>query len=198
MNMSRIWEAALLIGICMIASQTAWSQSADLEREVPTRFGVAFTYNPVLANVTLGNEFGLQGGSAQVQARLWRRLCLVADVAGLHTSNVNGSGVGLDLITATFGPRYVWSPHHRHLILFGEALAGEAYGLNSVFPSSTGTNSTGNSIALQIGGGLNLPLTHHFSIRAFDADWLRTQLPNATTNVQNNLRLGVGLAYAIR
>ena len=26
-------------------------------------------------------------------------------------------------------------------------------------------------------------------------DWLRTQLPNATTKVQNNLRLGAGLVF---
>ena len=88
------------------------------------------------------------------------------------------------LITATFGPRYVWSLPHRRLVLYGQALLGEAHAMNSIFPSSTGANSTGNSLALQIGGGINLPLTQHFSVRALDAEWLRTQLPNATTNVQ--------------
>jgi hypothetical protein len=33
-----------------------------------------------------------------------------------------------------------------------------------------------------------------FSSRArLDAAWLRTQLPNATTNAQNNARLGAGV-----
>jgi hypothetical protein len=196
----RIWPGgkALLIGICMMAGSRAWSQSINFEQEAPARFDVAFTYNPVVANVTTGNEFGMQGGSVQVQTKLWRRVCAVADVAGFHTSNVNGSRTGLDLITATFGPRYVWSPSHRRLVLSGQALVGEAHGLNSIFPSSTGTNSTGNSVAFEVGGAINFLLTQHFSVRALDADWLRTQLPNATTNVQNNLRLGVGMVYRIR
>jgi len=159
---------------------------------------MAFTYDSLLANVTTGNEFSMQGGSGQVQARLWRRLCAVADVVGLHTGNVNGTGTGLDLITATFGPRYLWSPPHRRVVFFGQVLAGEVHGMNSIFPSSTGTNSSGNSLALQIGGGIDLPLNHHLSVRALDADWLRTQLPNATTNVQNNLRLGIGIVYRVK
>lgn len=192
-----IYGIALLAGVCMMAGCRAWSQTIN-EQPEPARFDVAFTYNPVLANVTPGNEFSMQGGSAQIQTRFWHRVCAVADVAGLYTSNVNGSGIGLDLIAATFGPRYIWSPSNRRVVFFGQTLVGEAHGMHSIFPSSTGTNSSGNSLALQIGGGINLPLTDHFSLRAFDADWLRTQLPNATTNVQNNLRLGAGLVYRIR
>ncbi len=189
---------ALLAGVCMMASSWAWSQSATSEEQAPARFDEALTYNSLLANVTTGDEFSMQGGSAQVQARLWHRLCAVADVAGLHAGNVNGTAIGLDLITATFGPRYVWSPSHHRVVFFGQALVGEAHGMNSIFPSSSGTNSTGNSLALQIGGGVDLPLTYHFSVRALDADWLRTQLPNATTNVQNNLRLGIGIVYQFK
>lgn len=189
---------ALLSIACLTVTCVAWAQSIDPEEHVPDRFDVAFTYNTVLANVTTGSEFWMQGGSAQAEARLWHKLYAVADVAGLHTSNVNGSGIGLDLITATFGPRYMWSPPHRRVVLFGQALTGEAHGFNSIFPSSSSTSPTGNSFALQLGGGVNLPLTYHFLIRAFDADWLRTQLPNATTNVQNNFRLGVGMVYRIK
>jgi hypothetical protein len=47
-----------------------------------------------------------QGGSVQMYGRFWHGLGGVADVAGLHTGSVHGSGVGLDLVTATFGPRY--------------------------------------------------------------------------------------------
>jgi peptidoglycan-associated lipoprotein len=166
--------------------------------QAPARFDVAATYNSLLANVTTGEEFSMQGGSVQAQARLWRRLCAVADVAGFHTGNVNGSGIGLDLITATFGPRYVWSPSRSRVVFFGQALIGEAHGSNSIFPSSTGTNSSGNSFALQLGGGVDYLWTDRLSLRALDADWLRTQLPNATTNVQNNLRLGIGVIYRVK
>jgi len=48
------------------------------------------------------------------------------------------------------------------------------------------------------GGGMNIPVTRHISIRAIEADWLRTELPNNAANVQNNLRLGAGFVYRIR
>jgi hypothetical protein len=186
---------ALLAGVCLMASNWTWGQSTE---QVPARFDVAVTYNSLLANVTTGNEFSMEGGSAQVQARLWHRFCAVADVAGFHAGNVNKSGIGLDLITATFGPRYVWSPSQSRVVFFGQALLGEAHGSNSIFPTATALNSSGNSFALEVGGGINYLLTPRFSVRAIDADWLRTQLPNATTNVQNNLRLGAGIVYRIK
>jgi hypothetical protein len=185
-------KGALLVGACLIFGCVAWGQSLILG-EHPAAFEATLTYNPVLANVTIGDKFGMQGGSAQIQARIWLRLCAVADVAGLHTGNVNGSGVGLDLITATFGPRYILM--RRRMVFFGQVLVGEAHGLNGIFPTATGANSTANSLALQIGGGINFPFTRHFEVRVLDADWLRTQLPNATTNVQNNFRLGAGMVY---
>jgi len=43
---------------------------------------------------------------------------------------------------------------------------------------------------------LNLTLSPHVVLRAFEADYLRTQLPNSTTNVQNNITLGAGIALA--
>jgi hypothetical protein len=188
-------RAILLVAVCMTIGCVAWSQ-VIYPLEQPARIEATFTYNPVLANVTIGNEFGMQGGSVQVQAKVWGRVCAVADVAGLHTGNVNSSGVELNLITATFGPRYVLTRHR--MVFFGQLLVGGAFGVNGAFPTSTSMNSTANSLALQIGGGIDLPFTRHFALRALDVDWLRTQLPNATTNVQNNLRLGAGIVYRFK
>ena len=193
-----ICRRVFLVAACIMAGCMAWGQQAGLEQKEPARFELAFTFDSVLANVTTGNEFWMQGGAMQLQARLWRGLGVVADVGGLHTANVNNTGTGLDMITAAFGPRYTWSPAHRRVALFGHVLAGEAHGMNSIFPSGAVFNSSANSLALEIGGGVNLPLAHHLSLRAFDANWLRTQLPNATTNVQNNFRLGAGIVYRFK
>jgi hypothetical protein len=188
----------LLLGACMLPGHVVWGQSMSPEGREPARLDVALTYSPVLANVTTPSEFGMQGGSLQVQTKLWRGLSVAADVAAFRTADVNNSGTSLDLLTTTFGPRYTWSPRHHRIAFFGEVLIGEAFGLNGLFPSSTRINSTGNSFALQIGGGINLALTRRLSLRALDADWLRTQLPNATTNVQNNSRLGAGIVYRFK
>jgi len=70
--------------------------------------------------------------------------------------------------------------------------------MNSVFPNPGGANESANSLALYVGGGVNLRLKDHLALRALEADWLRTQMPNATTNVQNNLRVGAGLIYRFK
>jgi hypothetical protein len=97
------------------------------------------------------------------------------------------------MVTSTFGPRYRWSPARRRYAFFGQALAGEANGFNSIFPGATAPASSANSVALEIGGGLDLPIKHRLALRAFEADWLRTDLPNSDTNVQNNVRLTAGV-----
>lgn len=57
------------------------------------------------------------------------------------------------------------------------------------------SDEAGNALALQTGGGLDIRLKHHFSIRAIQVDDLRSQLPNGGTNVQNNLRRAGGLVF---
>jgi len=190
-----ICQTVFLAGAYTLASCMAWGQQMSPEKRDSDRVEVAVTYDSVLANVTTGQEFWMQGGSIQMQARLSHGFGVVADVAGLHKADVTDMGTGLDLITATFGPSYTWSPRRHRFALFGQVLAGEAHGMNSVFPAGSVFNSSGNSLALQMGGGMNLALSHHLSVRMFDANWLRTQLPNATTGVQNNLRLGTGIVY---
>lgn len=196
--MKKSIRGKLLLGCaCLLAGASAWGQRDQNQAKPDHDFvDVAVVYNPLMANVVGVNSFWMQGGSAQVHGQFWHGLGAVADVAGLHAGDINSNGVGLDLVTATFGPRYTWS--HRRYAVFGQALAGEAFGLNSIFPSSTGTSDSANSMALYVGGGVNMHLTRHVSARAFEADWLRTQLPNATTNVQNNLRLGAGLIYRFK
>jgi hypothetical protein len=190
----------LLAGACIMAGPAAWGQQ-DQSSTRPTKgsLEVALVYNPLMSNVVGGNSFWMQGGSVQVHGRFWRGLGVVADVSGLHTANASASpGVGLDLVTAAFGPRYTWSPSRGRYAVFGQVLAGEANGLHSVFPAAGGANDSADSLALYVGGGVNLPLKNRFALRAIEANWLRTQLPNATTNVQNNLRLGAGLIYTFK
>jgi len=163
-----------------------------------SRLDIAVTYQAMLSN-PVGSEarFWLQGGSVQLHGQFWRGFGEVADISGEHTGQAR-SGVGLDLVTATFGPRYTWQKPHQPFSLYGQALVGEAFALNSVFPGPTAATDSANSLALVFGGGVNYRLKHGFSLRALEADWVRTQTPNNASNVQNNLRLGAGLVLHIR
>lgn len=184
----------LVVGASLMTSARVQAQAAA--EAAPAPLEVAVTYNPALANVVSnGNTFWMQGASIQATGRLWRGLGMTADVALLHTAHMHGSGPGLDLVTACFGARYAWPALHSRVSIFGRGLVGEANGIDSIFPSSMGANSTGNSLALEVGGGVDVPLSKRFAVRAFQADWLRTQLPNDSSNVQNNVRAGAGLVF---
>jgi hypothetical protein len=190
--------SVLLAGVCMMAAAVASGQETTSAKRLNAAFDVAITYDASRANVIAGNIFWMQGGSIQMHGQFWHGLGAVADVASLHTASLNTAGVGLDIVTATFGPRYTWSPLHARYSLFGQALAGEANGFNSTFPGTPQAVTNANSAVEQLGGGMNVTLKRHIALRVFEADWLRTQLPNSTTSVQNNLKLGAGVVLRIK
>jgi hypothetical protein len=190
-----IHGSVLLAGVCMMAGVVASGQETTSAKRLNAAFDVAITYDASRANVIAGDSFWMQGGSVQIHGQFWRGLGVVADVGALHTGEAHGTAVGLDLVTAAFGPRYTQSWAHHRRALFCEALAGETHGFDSVFPAATELASSADSLALQVGGGMNLRFSRHLAMRAFEAAWLRTQLPNATTGVQNNLRVGTGLVF---
>jgi hypothetical protein len=70
---------------------------------------------------------------------------------------------------------------------------GEANGFSSTFPGSLGSDASASSLALKLGRGLDIGLSHHFAARLLQADWLRTQFSNGTTNVQSGIQLGTGV-----
>lgn len=189
---------SLLKFFCLLGSSMACLSHSAAAESRGGEFGVAVTYNLGTSNTVGGSGFATQGGSFQMHDRLWHGLGAVGSLSGLHTGSTPAGELGLDLITATFGPRYTWSPARHRIQIFGETLGGGAWGFNSMFPGGSGVVSHSSSSALQIGGGLNVPLSSHVALRAFQADWLRTALPNATTNVQNNLLLGFGLSVHLK
>lgn len=162
----------------------------------------AVTYTEQYSNLVSTPTFWHSGGSVELSAQVYHGFGLAANIAGTQTGNAAGSGVGLSLVTATFGPRYTYykplgSEHNRSLAIFGQGLLGEAFGFNSYFPITSGAIKSDNSLALQVGGGVDIGLTRHFGIRVFQADWVRTQLPNGTTDVQNTLRLSAGVLFRL-
>jgi hypothetical protein len=191
--------ATVIVAAPLAAPLTAQDASSAAKQEHSAAAGnldLAVAYNATRSNMTSGSSFWLQGGSAEIAGRVDRCLGAVADIAGMHAANINSSGAGLDLIAATFGPRYTWSRHN--YAVYGQGLVGEAWGTNGIFPNSTGANTTADGLAIEAGGGINIAVSRHVTLRAFEANWLRTQLPNSTSNVQNNLRLGAGFVFHLR
>jgi hypothetical protein len=159
---------------------------------------IAVIYTVQHSNLVSTPTFWQQGGGVELSAPLYRGLGVAANVTGTNVNSAANSGVGLSMVTATFGPHYTWYrptgvARKRSLAIFGQGLIGEAHGFNSYFPSLAEEQTAYNSFALQIGGGVDIGLSRHFAVRAIQADWLRTQFPNSTTNIQNTFRLAAGV-----
>jgi hypothetical protein len=90
----------------------------------------------------------------------------------------------------------VGSKHENRL--FVESLFGGVHARNGVFPTATGVTPSASSFSLQLGGGWDIAITKEFAIRVFEADYVRTTLPNDSTNVQDHLRLAFGVAFHIQ
>lgn len=195
--MSRLLSSVLLMGVLIAAVPLAAQQRSSPNTPRGT-LEVSVTYGAMLSNAITSSRFWMQGGSVEIAGEFYRGLSVVADVSGMHTGNINSSGVGLNLVTATFGPRYTWSSAKSRYELFGQGLVGEANGFNGLFPNASGAMDSADSMAVEAGGGMNVALSPHLAVRAFEVNWLRTQLPNSTTNVQNNVRFGAGMVFRFR
>jgi hypothetical protein len=140
---STIRRGLLLTGACLIFGPHLWGQQFGSDSQA--RLEVAVLYSPLLSNVARANRFWMQGGSIQVEGQFWRGLGIEADISGFHAQNASNTGVGLDMVTTTFGPRYRWSSAHQRYSFFGHALLGEANGFNSIFPGADAASATANS-----------------------------------------------------
>lgn len=98
----------LLLGVMAVTSLAA--QNAPAAKKITPAasnyLDVAITYDAMHPNVSTGNGFWMQGSSVQAEGYFSHGLGVVANLAGEHTANMHGSGVGLDMVTMTLGPRY--------------------------------------------------------------------------------------------
>ena len=107
--------------------------------------------------------------------------------------DISALGQNLNLVTFAAGPKV--QLNGGRYVPFGEFLVGGAHGGSSYFPSLASFSASASSFALQAGGGVQMLLSDHWALRLVDAEYLRTTLPNGTTNEQNQLMIGTGVIY---
>jgi hypothetical protein len=189
---------APLLAVAGLHAQAVPAASTSDNHEVD----VAVTYTEQYSNLVATPTFWQPGGSVELSAQVYRGLGLAANITGNTVPNAANSGIGLSIVSADFGPRYTYyrpigAEHKRTIAVFGQGLIGQAWGFNSYFPMASGARSDYISFALQLGGGVDIGVSRHFAIRAFQADWFRTEFPNADTNVQNNFRVTAGVVFRL-
>lgn len=191
----KIWTGVVVVSL-LGATVVAGAQSKPVS--AGGTISAAVSYNAMHAGSSSGsNSFWMQGGGAEVAGTLADGFGAVANVTGLHTANTQ-QGVPLNLVAATFGPRYTWVPRRqssRSMAIFAQGLVGETHGFHGTFPASGGSITSVSGLAVNLGGGVDLRIRPHLALRVIEASWLHTQLPNSSSNVQNNLLLGAGIVF---
>ena len=179
------------------------------------RFDIFLGYSylravPELAN---GNRLvDLNGGSASAAFNFNRYLSLVADFGGYDDTQLRLAGPGANppsvvassasAFTYLFGPRLSFRNHSRLTpfaqVLFGVAHAGEVT-LSNCTASCTPLLAQ-TAFALTAGGGFDIRLARHISLRAIQAEYLLTRFPDPATgagSTQNDIRLSTGFLFRL-
>lgn len=159
-------------------------------------FDVGGGYTYVRANVPPGGCgcFSLNGGNGWLAFNATKSIAVVGEVGVQHASNVVGTGADLTLTSYLFGPRYTVRRFER-VQPFAQVLLGGARASGSLAPGSSGLAGSANAFATIVGGGLDVRLNEHFSLRAIEANYYFTKFDNGVNDRENNLRIGAGIIF---
>jgi outer membrane protein OmpA-like peptidoglycan-associated protein len=186
----------LALVLITMGSPAALAQQGSTSSQDPSRFQVSAGYDYVRANAPppgVCQCFGLQGGYFSVDFGIDKWVSIEAEVTGQHGNDISALGQDLTLFTFAAGPKI----HHQigKFEPFGQVLVGGARGSDSYFPTATSSNPTATSFAVTLGGGLDYLFSKHFSVRIFDVQFLKTELPNGVNNEQDQLMGSAGIVY---
>ncbi|MGA2428831.1 MAG: hypothetical protein ABSH13_10035 [Candidatus Acidiferrum sp.] len=193
--------AVLVVVLGTVASASA--QSGFPGEGIP-RAQIAVDYSFMRANAGPGNCgcFSLNGGSAEVAVRAYGNFSAVFDMSGEYAGTTSVAGESLALLSYTAGPRFSYPLHHgvrTRFIPFVQGLVGTGHGFDGQFPTrSDALSSSATDLAILVGGGLDVEVSHRFAIRIVQVDYGLNHLPNNANNSENLLRVSAGVVLRIR
>jgi peptidoglycan-associated lipoprotein len=186
-------RALTILSILILSGAAAGAQVAAPVEPFPARLDLAGGYSFTRANAPPASCgcFDMNGGFASGAFNLSQWFGIEGRFTIGHASNISSLGQDLTLMTFTGGPKVTWRTYR--FAPYGDFLVGGARGSGSFFPTGSGYSTTASSFAWSTGGGIDVRLTDRFSLRAVDAQFLRTGFPNAATNTENHLQISAGI-----
>ena len=183
----------VLSGLLLVSGVVASAQETAPTPKVELGLNYGFT------RVNLGGtapDFTQNGGSGYVEYNINKVLGLVADLGGYHNGDINNFQIDNTAFTYLFGPRFNW--RMSRVTPYVQMLVGGARITASYLDPTTNARVSGhqNGFATALGGGLDIALTHHISVKPIQVEYLMTQDPNPFTqvnHVQNDLRYSAGV-----
>lgn len=184
-------SAVLVIAAFFIVLNASSIRAQEVER-----MEIGANYSFVHTNAPPGNCgcFQMNGGAGWFAYNFMPELALVGEVGGEYASNIKGATSDLRLTSFLAGPHYSWH-HYKRYAPFGQVLLGEAHASGALTPAASGLAGSANAFAMAAGGGLDLEIAPRWRLRVVQMDYYLTRFNNGINDHQNNLRVGVGIAY---
>ncbi len=153
-------------------------------------FEIAGNYQYVRFNPGNGaSGINCQGGSGSGAGYLTASFGIVGEFGACKVTGLP-SGASAHEMDFLFGPRVYFHAHGR-LNPFVQGL----FGSERFSAGATGVGSgSSNAFAMALGGGADVTLTRHVSLRALQVDYFYTHFGGAS---QNNFRLQSGIVWRI-
>ena len=179
-------------GIALLSAAVAGAQETPAVPKAETGFNYSFTR---ISRGSSTPSFNANGGSGYAAYNVNRVLGVVVDMGAYH--NGNAANQDATMFTYLFGPRFNW--RMSRVTPYAQALAGGARVWTSMDDPATGlsTRSGQNGFAAAFGGGFDIALTDHLSVKPFQMEYLMTKAEGVfnNNNLQNNMRYSAGVVF---
>jgi outer membrane immunogenic protein len=173
----------------IIACGLLFLGAASAKAQESRGFEISGDYQYVRFNPGGGSSgVNCQGGSGSFGAYLTSRIGVIGEFGACKVTGLP-SGTTAHELNYLFGPRVYFPTQHGRVFPFVQALLGG----EQFSAGATGLGSaSSNAFAMTAGGGADVTLTRHVSLRAIQVDYLYTHFGGAS---QNNLRLQSGIVW---
>jgi outer membrane immunogenic protein len=176
-------KSMIVLGFILMAAGSAKAQEGR-------GFEISGNYQYVRINPGGGaSGINCQGGSGSGAAYLNTWLGVVGEFGACKVTGLP-SGATSHEMDYLFGPRAYFHAHGRVYPFVQALFGGERF---SAGVTGVGSASS-NAFAAALGGGADVTLTRHVSLRALQVDYLYTHFGGAS---QNNMRLQSGIVWRI-
>jgi outer membrane immunogenic protein len=171
----------ILFGLFLLVASSAKAQEGP-------GFEVSGNYQYVRFNPGNGvSGINCQGGSGSAAAYLNSRFGIVGEFGACKVTGLPAGATAHEM-NYLFGPRVYFHTRGRVYPFVQGLFGGERF---SAGVTGVGSGST-NAFATALGGGADVTLTRHVSLRAIQFDYLYTHFGGAG---QNNLRIQSGIVW---
>jgi len=189
----------LLIALAAVSLAPSFAQTRTDAKNQQAPPELALTYSYLRSNAPPGGCgcFSLNGGSATLALPVRSSaLAIAGEVTSTTASGISANRYDLAITIYSAGVRYSpplrsarWQP-------FGQMLVGVAHSEGRLIHAQLGDGIFGaNAFAASIGGGLDLRIRRHFSVRPIQAEYLATTFNNDSNNHQNILKIDAGVVF---